>query len=100
MATYQELFSLRSNSGLLNRVAVACVIAAETIRTEDPGITNHAARLVWAKATFSNPQVKAAQMWMTVLAANKDATLDQIQVVTDETLQTRVDAAVDVFTEA
>ena len=34
MATYSELFGLWSNSALRNKVAVACVVAAEAIRTE------------------------------------------------------------------
>jgi hypothetical protein len=37
MATYLELFSLADQGGaLLQRVAVACVIQANTIRTETP----------------------------------------------------------------
>jgi len=30
MATYNELFGLRTDSNLRNRVAVACVVTAET----------------------------------------------------------------------
>jgi hypothetical protein len=100
MATYTELFALRQDSALLNRVAVACVIAAEKIRTEDPSTPNHPARLVWARAAFANPQARAAEMWMAVLAANKGAAVAVIQAVTDPTLQAKVDEAVDVFLEA
>jgi hypothetical protein len=99
MASYAELFNLRQDSELLNRVAVACVIAAEKIRTEDVSTANHAARLVWARSAFTSPQTQAIRMWMAVLAANKDATVEAIRAVTDTVLQTKVDAAVDVFLE-
>ena len=49
MATYLEIFDLRSNSALKNRIGVACVVAAEAIRTEAAGTTNHANRMIWAK---------------------------------------------------
>lgn len=35
MATYSELFDLRSDAGLRNRIAVAVCVAADTIRQED-----------------------------------------------------------------
>jgi hypothetical protein len=97
MATYAELFDLRSNSPLLNRIMVACIVAAETIRGEDGGTANHANRLLWAKAVFANPDAEASRMMMAVLAQNKDATIGQITGATDAAVQTAVDAAIDVF---
>ena len=97
MASYTELFDLRSNSPLKNKIAVACVVASEAIRTEAPATPNHADRLVWAKSVFADPEKEAQRMLMAVLAQNKDATVAQIEGATDAEIQTAVDAAVDVF---
>src|SRR5690349_5644345 len=97
MATYTELFDLRANSALKNKIAVACVVAAEAIRVEAGATTNHANRLVWAKAVFAAPDREAERMLMAVLAQNKDATVVQITGATDATIQTAVNNAVDVF---
>lgn len=97
MATYQELYDLGSNSALRNRIAVACLIAAEAIRNEAAGTANHAARLVWAKAVFSGPESVATAMLMAVLAQNAAATVAQITGATDATIQIAVGNAVNVF---
>jgi len=99
MATYAELRQLFTDGDLRNKVDVAVIIAAEAIRTEDPGTTNHANRLLWAKAAFASPRGKSEEMLMALLAANKDASVATIQGVTDAALQTKVDAAVDVFAD-
>lgn len=99
MATYVELRQLFSHSELKNRIEVACIVAAESIRTEDGAVTNHANRLIWAKATFANPNSKRDEMLMGLLAANKDSTVEEITAVTDAALQTLVNAAVDVFAD-
>jgi hypothetical protein len=97
MASYDELFSLQNDSGLKNRVQVACIVAAETIRGEDGGTANHANRLLWAAAVFQNPSQEANRLFWAVLAANKDATAAQITGATDAAVQANVDAAVDLF---
>ena len=63
MATYDELYGLHNESALKNRVAVACIAAAEVIMSEDPTVENHANRLVWASSVFSNPQSEAIRMY-------------------------------------
>lgn len=35
MATYVELFNLRNNSVLRNKISIAIIVSAETIRTDD-----------------------------------------------------------------
>ena len=97
MATYMEIRALFNNSELINKTQVACVIAAETIRTEDVGTANHANRLLWAKAAFASPASIASQVLMAILAANSDLTVAQITGATDAVLQGKVDAAVDLF---
>lgn len=97
MATYAELYNLHNDSGLKNKVAVAVLVAAEAIRIEDGGTTNHTNRLIWAASALQNPQSEAIRMYWSVLAANKDLSVAQIQGATDSAIQSNVDAAVDLF---
>ena len=96
MALYAELFELRGDSTLRNQVAVAMLIAAETIRGEDGATPNHANRLLWAKDVFEGTQA-AGNMLAAVLAANKDAAVPDIRSASDATIQTNVSEAVDLF---
>lgn len=48
MATLQELFDMRNDSLLRNKVAAAGWNAAKDIFVEDEATVNHAERLVWA----------------------------------------------------
>jgi hypothetical protein len=97
MATYTELLSAADNTNLLGKVRVACVIAAEAIRTEAGATANHANRLLWAKSVFSNPELTARQMLWAVLGQNAGTALSQIIGASDATVQTAVNTAVDVF---
>lgn len=100
MATYAELLTASENEALRQKIRVAVVIAAETVRTESAATTNHALRLAWAKDVYQNPDNHVRQMIWAVLAQNKGATLGQITGAADATVQTAVDAAVDVFATA
>lgn len=97
MATYDELWGLASdNDDLLQRVAVACWVAAETIRQEDPvAVTNHAERQAWAAKILTGNRKWYEQMLRAVLAANSGLTTGQINGATDAQIQAKVDAAVD-----
>lgn len=97
MATYTELFGLRNNSALRNRVTTAVLISAETVMAELDTVPNHANRLLWAKDVFASPSTEADRMFMAVLAANKDATVAQILGASDAAIQANVDAHVDLF---
>ena len=99
MATYEELRGLFSHGEMLNKVEVACIIAAETIRTEDGGTANHANRLLWAKAAFENPNQVREQMWKAMLAANESASVATLTTASDSVIQAAVDAAIDVFAD-
>lgn len=98
MATYAELLTASENEALRQKVRVACVIAAEVVRTEVGTTTNHAARLVWAKSVYADPSAVTQRMLWAVLAQNQAATIATILAATDSTVQTAVNAAVDVFT--
>lgn len=97
MATYTELFDLKNDSTLRNRIASACAIQAEVIRNETPGVTNHLNRLVWAKQAFANPERKAEEMMWALLAANAAQTTSAILAATDSAILAAVAAAVDIF---
>lgn len=97
MATYQELLTAAENPDLNNRIRVACIVAAETIRTELVGVTNHANRMIWAKAVFANPGAEAQRMMWAVLAQNRALALAALTGANDAAVQAAVNAAVDVF---
>lgn len=99
MATYAELFDLRTDSALKNRVIAAVIIAAETVMNELDAVPNHANRLIWAKGVFANPGTESDRMFMAVLAANSDASVAQIQGASDAAIQTNVDDHIDLFAD-
>ena len=97
MATYTELYDLMNESALRNRVAVACLVAAEAVRNEAAATANHDNRLAWAKATFTDPQATGERMLPAILAQNASLTRAQILAADDTALQTAVNNAVNVF---
>ena len=99
MATYEDLRTLFNHNELLNKIAVACIVAAEAIRTEAPSTTNHANRLVWAKAAFVDTKTIRKHMLMAVLAANKTLDVSAITGASDASIQSTVNSAVDVLAD-
>lgn len=97
MATYIELRQLFGNGDLLNRVEVGCIVAAHAIYAEAPETANHANRLVWAVQTMTQPRFAAEKMLMSLLAANKTAAVGTISGASDATIQSAVDAAINLF---
>ena len=93
MATYLQLIDLQRDVTLRARLMVACVVAAETIRTELPATPNHSARLAWAKAAYLDPAHAANDLVWSVLAQNKGLDPNAIQTASDVALQAAVDAA-------
>lgn len=92
MATYTELFELRADSALRNKIAVAVAVKAQAlIDLASPT----EAQIAWANAAIDNPVSKADTLLNYVLAANKTATVAEIQRATDAAIQTAVSAAVD-----
>ncbi len=97
MATYAELLTASANDALRQKVRVACIIAAETVRSEAEATPNHANRMLWAKSVFMNPEAEGNRMLWAVLAQNKAAALAAILAASDAIVQTNVDAAINVF---
>ena len=96
MATYAELIDASGNSPLIDKVRVACVVAAENIRSTGTSTT---AEKLWARQIFENPEAGQRQVLWAVLAQNKELALSAIIGATDAQVQTAVDAAVTLFTE-
>ena len=97
MATYTELYHLRSNAALRNRVAIAIGVAADLVRSESAATANHAARLSWASRAINNPDGEAPRVLLAVLAQNKDLTISQITSANNAALQTGVNNAIDLL---
>ncbi len=92
MATYTELFGLRSNSALINRIAVAVTIKAQTYIDTTPSVSDE---LAWASRVLSAPGTEAQKMLYYLVAVDNTASISQITGASDAAVQTRVDAAVD-----
>ncbi len=99
MASYQELFDLRRNPKLLDKVTVAIIVSVETIFAEPGGTPNHANRLIWAREASIMPTQMGVIFMGPVLAANKTVTVAQITDAADTLIQTNVDDTVDDFAD-
>jgi len=100
MATYAELKDIKStNGGLLDKVEVACWIAAVDVVTEDPTPANHAQRLKWASKVFDNPRGEAERMFPALLAQNNAAAVAAINGATDAAVLAAVNAVIDLFAD-
>jgi hypothetical protein len=99
MATYLEIWGLTNDPTLAQKVAAACLVAAEAIRQEPSSTPNNANRLKWAKRALADPAGTGAAMLRAVLGANAAATVAQINGSTDATILTAVNNAVNVFAD-
>lgn len=90
MATYHELFDLRTDSALRNRIAVACTKKAQSLID---GPSPSADELAWANTVLNDPIAMANTIMAYVLAANSSATIAQITGASDAAIQANVDAA-------
>lgn len=97
MATYSELIEAAGHSPLIERVRVACLVAAEAIRNEAGTTPNHAARLAWARGVFASPESEQTRMLWAALVQNRLLPLAAIKAADDAAVQTAVDSAVALF---
>ena len=97
MATYAEILAISLEDGIRQKVYVACIIAADKIRAEPEGTTNHAQRLAWAKSVYMNTEATGNAMTKSVLAQNAGITATAIRAASDAAVQTAVDASVNLF---
>lgn len=94
MATYQEIrqvLSNVSNDGLKAQVEVATLVAAQALLSDESAT---AAQLKWSASVLSNPVGEGRKALMSVIAANKGVTIEQMQSASDAAIQTQVDSIV------
>ena len=102
MATYDELLAIATTptgAALKNKIRVAAVVACDVIRAEDAQTANHANRLIWASRTLDNPGAAAEKLTWAVLAQNRAFTVAQITGADDATVQTAVNAAINLIAQ-
>ena len=87
MATYIELRQLMNDGELPNKVSTAAIVYAQNRLANTPTLDEQK----WAATVFSNPDSEGRKVLMGVLAANKDATVAQIQGATDAAIQAQVE---------
>lgn len=97
MATYLELFELKDDSNLQDKVTVAVVKAAHGIANDATPPANQAARLAWAATVVENPVAVAQKMLWVLLAGSSELSAAQIAGASDTAIQSAVDGAVDLF---
>jgi hypothetical protein len=92
MASYTELNAIISSATTLkHRILIAIAIKAQGY-VSAPSPT--AEQIAWAKNALMNPYQYVDAVLISALAANKDATVAQINAVSDAGLQTVVDNVV------
>ena len=92
MATYTDIYNLRSDSGLRNKVAVAVIKKAQNLLDGGTPTPNEVA---WSSNAIGNANQQAEKILSYVLAANSGSTVTAIKGATDAAIQTNVDKAVD-----
>lgn len=92
MATYAELYDLRQDAALRNKVAVAVTIKAQTIFDL---ASPTAKQLAWAALAISGPDELAIQYLKYLMAKNAASTVAQINAASDATVQAAINALVD-----
>lgn len=95
MALIDKYYAYKGKGRLLERMAGACLKAAGDIRTEDPGTTNHANRLLWTADVETDALAKARQMIARTL---ENATIGpDPEGCTDSDIQVVVNGLIDTF---
>ena len=97
MAAYTTLTPLIQNDNLKQQVRMAIAVSAVNITNESAATTNHAARIAWAKQALTDPDAEYPRVIWYVLGANNTALVSAITGATDATVQSAVDAAVNLF---
>lgn len=98
MATYLELYTLRTDTNLIQRISVAILVVCEAIRVEAANTAFHSNRVAWAQQAIKDPEPFAGRALALLLAQNKDSTAIQITGVSDSTIQTAVNGLINTLT--
>jgi len=97
MATYLELFTLRGNPNLRQRIGVALSISANEIGNEQTQTKGHPQRVAWAQEAVSRLDQEAVKALRILLARNESRTVAQITGASDAAIQADVDAIIGVL---
>jgi len=97
MATYDELYTLRGDGPLQKKISVALAVSIDGIRTEAGSTNGHASRVTWAGEALGNIFGESKKALFAVLAANKGSTVAQIKSASDSTVQSNVDAVINIL---
>ena len=94
--TYAELYALQRAESLIQRFTVAVQQYALTILQESTGVTNHAARVAWAKRTLSTFDSSRDYGYKTLrlTVTWKQGTIDWL-IITDSDIQTFAETVID-----
>lgn len=96
MPLYTELFELKSNDVLRNRVEIAIIIKAQEVLDKNlPGPSDK--EVEWAKEVLRSTSLEANSILLYILARNKNNKIVDILNESDSTLQQYVDKAIDVI---
>ena len=92
MATYTELFDLRTESEFRNKIVVGIAIAAQAVFEE---ASPTATRLAWADEALQDPLAFSDRVFNYIIADNETASTAQILAAPDKganSIQAAVDA--------
>lgn len=95
MATLIEIYNLSQSDSIKGRVYAAIAKAARDIENEDPGTTNHAERLLWAKDTRSDIDKWVDTMMWDVVSNSTIQTAGE--TCTDNDLQFVINSNIDAY---
>jgi hypothetical protein len=99
MATLLELYNIRANSSLQNRIVQGAMLVAQEIIDEAPATTNHVNRVKWAVAVMKAPDGWGDILLRVLVAKNPTLTIVQLTGVTDEALLTALRTVVNTFAD-
>lgn len=91
MATYAELFDLRQNSVILNKITSAVAVKAKSV-IDGAGTAGQKA---WAREAIKTPRETARDLIWFVLVANKGSSKTQIIAAGDTAVQNNTDTAIE-----
>lgn len=94
MATYLEIYALRVDTNMIQKLTTAILVACNTVRTEASNVPFHQNRVAWAQHAIKEPEAFASKALGLLLAQNKELTVAQINAVSDANLQTAVDGLI------
>jgi len=95
MTVYNDIYNLKANSDIRNRMAVAIAKISLDIMSESVGTVNHVNRVIWAKQAIISPEGMTDKLfWACMLDTTMRTKGD---TSTDAEIQTAVDAAVNNF---